>query len=157
MPAAWPPTAGCTIGSRLCGTVGRTLALFAPHNGGTELQRSLIATALLAALAAGCGGSATTTTAASDGEPDLAAQVCALAAMADDPSAAASTFNLEVHDPLHDVADQLIEDEERAAAARLLEAKAAAEGLLADDTADPEELRESLVTLAERLPGSDGC
>ena len=105
-----------------------------------------------AALLAGCGDatteaaprSASTTTIPSG---DEFASLCAAldAADAGDIETARQAFD---HGPLHDLADAAI-DVDRAVAARLLVAKEAVEGALADSTTPPSEVAHALRTLAD--------
>lgn len=83
---------------------------------------------LLAALLLGCGSDAA---AGGDGQPRLTELLCA-AATADDVDAAHDAF-AAAHDGLHDLARALQDDDERAAAAGLLETKAAVETDVAED------------------------
>jgi hypothetical protein len=130
---------------------------------------SLVAVTLLTAGCAGAsvspdqdatvGSDAGTFAAPSSDEPEpevaaIAAELCRLATLAgSDPAAAAGAFD---HQPLHAVADELAMTD-RAAAGRLLEAKARAEALAREADPDAEELTAALADLAARLPDHQGC
>lgn len=95
-----------------------------------------------------------TETAAPD---DLVTETCTLAELAvDDPSAAADGFLIDVHGPLHAVAGDLVVTD-RAAAARLLEAKGRIESAIDGGATNGAELSTELAALAERLPGNTRC
>lgn len=100
----------------------------------------------------------TTTTDGSRGAgPDVAAvgeDLCRLAALArEEPAQAASMFD---HGPIHPIADDLTQTDPTAAA-RLLEAKAAAKAAVRQDEVDGSELSAVLAELAGRLPDHPGC
>lgn len=137
-----------------------------------SLRRRLALWMAVALMAGGCGadgGNTTEDTAAdatfqppadpsSNGsEPEVATigdQLCDLASLAaNDPVAAAGAFD---HQPLHAIADELAATD-RAAAGRLLEAKARAETLARDDPPNATDLSAALADLAAELPDFEGC
>lgn len=124
---------------------------------------ALVAAALMATALVGCGndnsdqptnGARPSTSTEGDAAPgstappnrDFATLCIALdAALAGDIDAARASFD---HGPLHELADAAI-DVDRATAARLLEAKEAVEGSLADTTLAADAVADDLRTLVE--------
>lgn len=116
--------------------------------------RRVVAVAMTAIVPTACSASAPEPAE----EPDaLTAEICSLATLAtEEPQAAADGFGIEVHDPLHELVDELLQ-EDRSAASRLLRDKSAVETLARQSSPDGTELQEALGDLAERIPGSSGC
>lgn len=108
--------------------------------------RPLVAVVLLV-LAAGCAGNGDDGSPTSNDDPyaQLYQGLCQARAQASQPEAAREIFFDRVHQPLHDLATEAAGGD-RAAAAKLHEAKHAVERDLADD---PESLRGDLDRLAE--------
>lgn len=126
----------------------------------SSLERRVAAIAMTAVVATACSAPAPEPDEGPDagGGPDaLTAEICSLATTAaDEPQAAGDGFATEVHDPLHDLIDELLQ-EDRAAASRLLRDKSAVESLARQSSPKGTELQEALRNLAERIPGSSGC
>lgn len=108
--------------------------------------RAVVAAVLLVA-AAGCAGAGDggPTTSSDDRYAQLYQGLCQARAQASQPEVAREIFFDRVHQPLHELAAEAA-DADRAAAAKLHEAKHAVERDLADD---PESLRGDLDRLAE--------
>ncbi len=108
--------------------------------------RSIVAVVLLV-VAAGCAGNGDGGSTASNDDPyaELYQNLCQARAQARQPEAAREIFFDRVHQPLHELATETA-GADRAAAAKLLEAKQAVERDLAHD---PEALRGDLDRLAE--------
>lgn len=104
---------------------------------------------------AGTGGDGDAAASGGDGPVALTCELADLAG--DDPEAAARRFDVELHADLHELADERAEDD-RAASARLLEAKNRVERLLADEPLDGEAIAGALEELAVTLaPDDAGC
>jgi hypothetical protein len=87
----------------------------------------------------------------------LAADLCELGERARlDPAGAAGHFDGQLHGPLHDAAQVLIESD-AARAGEVLEAKAVVERQIAEAPTHGDELADALITLARQLPGGDAC
>ncbi len=113
---------------------------------------------LLSLLLAACGASSATA-AGDGGPPALLYSLCAAEALVADGDVAAADrrFLNDAHEPLHELADELTETD-RAAAARLLQAKEAVEAGLADEP-PPDDLRarfDALLTAARDGLAVDG-
>lgn len=131
-------------------------AMFEGPSMTAALQRRAVVASMLVALGlAGCGDSSSPGVGAESAT--LAERLCAIADTADDdPGAAAERFSTQVHGPLHDRIDALLE-EDRAAASDLMDAKFAVESLAQEDDPPGDELRDALERLAAQLPDASGC
>lgn len=115
--------------------------------------RVAVAVMVLAPGVAGCSASS----GPGDEPATLAAELCAAAATAvDEPQTAVERFSVDLHGPLHDLTDELVE-EDRAAARQVLDAKFAVESLAREDEPRGADLHDALEQLAEQIPGSSGC
>lgn len=112
---------------------------------------AIIAVVLLVAVA-GCGGNGDAGSATTGDDPygGLYQGLCRARAEASQPDSARATFFDRVHQPLHELAADTA-GADRAAAARLLEAKQAVEGGFAGD---PGVLRSELDRLVEATRGA---
>jgi len=118
-----------------------------------RLHALVVATAVLGPLMAGCGGSGSTSPSATTA-PEVRAflSLCSMSSevAGDDVAAAEATFQDEVHETLHELADRL-GSTDRATAAAVLEATSRVEADLVETTPDPARLSEDVAGLVTAM------